>query len=71
MIDRPSPNFDARPPGAAIDMLVIHYTGMETAAAALARLGDPAARVSAHYVIDEDGAVLALVDETMRAWHAG
>jgi N-acetylmuramoyl-L-alanine amidase len=52
-------------------MLVLHYTGMETAAAALERLCDPDAGVSAHYVIDEDGTVHRLVDESRRAWHAG
>lgn len=52
-------------------MLVLHYTGMPTAAAALARLCDPAAKVSAHYLIDEDGAVTLLVPEAERAWHAG
>lgn len=66
-----SPNFDDRPPGAKIDMLVLHYTGMTDAGAALERLCDPAARVSAHYLIDEDGAVHQLVDEDRRAWHAG
>ena len=71
MIERPSPNFDARPTGRPIDMLVIHYTGMQSAAAALARLGDPGSKVSAHYVIDEDGSVIRLVDEANRAWHAG
>ena len=60
-----------RPPGRAIDTLVLHYTGMPSAAAALARLCDPAARVSAHYLIDEDGSVVALVPEEARAWHAG
>ncbi len=69
--DHPSPNHGPRPDGAAIDMLVLHYTGMTSAAAALERLRDPAAKVSAHYLIDEDGAVLRLVDETRRAWHAG
>ena len=67
----PSPNFDARPAGMPVDMLVIHYTGMESAEDAMARLQDPAAGVSAHYLIDEDGAVYRLVDEEMRAWHAG
>ena len=67
---RPSPNQDDRG-GAAVDMLVLHYTGMQTAEAALARLCDPAARVSAHYAIDEDGTVYALVPEARRAWHAG
>lgn len=66
-----SPNFDERPAGAPIDMLVLHYTGMESAAAALERLCDPATKVSAHYIIDEDGQVTALVDEGKRAWHAG
>ena len=69
--DLPSPNFDDRPVGQAIDMLVLHYTGMTNARAALDRLIDPAAQVSAHYLIDEDGSVVRLVDETKRAWHAG
>jgi N-acetylmuramoyl-L-alanine amidase len=66
-----SPNADDRPVGCAIDTLILHYTGMPTAAAALARLRDPGAKVSAHYVIDEDGAVVQLVAEERRAWHAG
>jgi N-acetylmuramoyl-L-alanine amidase len=68
---RPSPNHDARPAGVAVDILLLHYTGMPSAAAALDRLCDPAAKVSAHYGIDEDGTVWALVDEDRRAWHAG
>lgn len=67
----PSPNADDRPAGAAVDHLVLHYTGMRSAAAAIARLRDPAARVSAHYVVDADGRVTALVPEALRAWHAG
>ncbi len=54
-----------------IDHLVLHYTGMKTCAAAVARLRDPVAKVSSHYVVDEDGTVYALVGEDMRAWHAG
>jgi N-acetylmuramoyl-L-alanine amidase len=71
MILRPSPNHDARPAGAVVDTLVLHYTGMATAEEALARLGDAAAKVSAHYLIEESGAVTALVAEDRRAWHAG
>lgn len=67
----PSPNFDARAPGKEIDILLIHYTGMRNGDAALDRLQDPTARVSAHYMIEEDGRVFALVDEAARAWHAG
>ncbi|GAA0619179.1 N-acetylmuramoyl-L-alanine amidase [Brevundimonas kwangchunensis] len=67
--DAPSPNFDSRraPP----DMLVLHYTGMQSAEAAVARLRDSEAKVSAHYVVDEDGSILRLVPEERRAWHAG
>jgi len=66
-----SPNHDARPVVGAIDMLVLHYTGMISAEAALARLCDPEAKVSAHYMIDEDGVLFPLVPEDRRAWHAG
>lgn len=69
-VARPSPNQDERG-GAAIDMLVLHYTGMPTAEAALERLCDPKARVSAHYAIDEGGTIHAMVPEARRAWHAG
>ena len=70
LVALPSPNFDDRV-GAPIDMLVLHYTGMPSGEAALARMCDPAAKVSAHYMIDENGTVHALVPEAMRAWHAG
>ena len=71
MIERPSPNHEPRPSGKAIDMLVLHYTGMADTGEALRRLCAPAAKVSAHYLIDEDGAVYRLVAEDRRAWHAG
>jgi N-acetylmuramoyl-L-alanine amidase len=67
----PSPNHDQRPPGVRPSLLILHYTGMSSGQAAITRLRDPAARVSAHYVIDENGSVLALVPEERRAWHAG
>jgi len=72
--DRPSPNHDSRgePPNVRpINMLVLHYTGMQSAAAALGRLCDPAARVSSHYVVEEDGTLWRLVPELRRAFHAG
>ncbi len=71
VIKRPSPNHDARPPGQVVDVLVMHYTGMRTAEAALARLCDPASKVSSHYTVDEDGTIYAHVPENARAWHAG
>lgn len=71
ILDRPSPNHDARPDGQAVDTLVLHYTGMASGEAALARLCDPDAKVSAHYCIEEDGRIFALVAEDRRAWHAG
>jgi N-acetylmuramoyl-L-alanine amidase len=64
-----SPNRDVRQ--LPVSLLVLHYTGMRSAAEALERLCDPAAKVSAHYLIDEDGTVHSLVDEAQRAWHAG
>lgn len=90
IIERPSPNYDARK--RPIDLVVLHYTGMHDAVTALKRLGDaaplaghypgpwqasdidpttPLARVSAHYVVAEQGAVYRLVQEAHRAWHAG
>jgi len=68
-IDAPSPNFDERT--LPISMIVLHYTGMQDARSAIDRLRDPEAKVSAHYVVGEDGKVLQLVDEADRAWHAG
>lgn len=65
-----SPNFNDRD-GVPVDMLVLHYTGMRTAQDALDRLCDPAAEVSAHFMIDEDGSLHTLVAEADRAWHAG
>ncbi len=64
-----SPNFDERT--AAPDIILLHYTGMADAESALARLRDPAAKVSCHYVVLEDGRILQLVPEDKRAWHAG
>lgn len=64
-----SPNFDDRE--RAISCIVLHYTGMETGSAAIARLCDPAAKVSSHYVVDEAGVIYKLVEEEKRAWHAG
>jgi len=66
-----SPNFDNRADNQAPGMVLLHYTGMETAEAALVRLQDPEAKVSAHYLIDEAGKCFALVPEFERAWHAG
>lgn len=69
MIESPSPNFDDR--ALPISMLVLHYTGMEDAGSAIARLRDPDAKVSCHYLVAEDGTILRMVDEGKRAWHAG
>jgi N-acetylmuramoyl-L-alanine amidase len=68
-IERPSPNFDERQ--LPVSMIVLHYTGMPDAEGALDRLTSPEAQVSCHYLVDEDGAIYRLVDESKRAWHAG
>jgi N-acetylmuramoyl-L-alanine amidase len=69
VIDTPSPNFDERK--LPVSMLVLHYTGMKDAESAIARLADPEAGVSCHYLVTEEGRVRRMVDETRRAWHAG
>jgi N-acetylmuramoyl-L-alanine amidase len=69
IIPAPSPNFDARP--TPPDMIVLHYTGMPSGEEALERLRDPGAKVSAHYLVEEDGRIFSLVAEERRAWHAG
>jgi N-acetylmuramoyl-L-alanine amidase len=68
---RPSPNHGERRDGRRPDMLILHYTGMPTAAGALARLCDATSGVSCHYLVFEDGRILQLVPEARRAWHAG
>ena len=67
---RPSPNLDERKDGEP-DMILIHYTGMQSGQAALERLTTAASKVSAHYVVFEDGRIVQCVPEAMRAWHAG
>lgn len=69
--ERPSPNCGPRRGGAAPDLVILHYTNMPSAEAALERLCDPAAQVSAHYLIEPSGLVWRLVAEDQRAWHAG
>ncbi|MBU6396669.1 MAG: N-acetylmuramoyl-L-alanine amidase [Rhodospirillales bacterium] len=69
MIFEPSPNADER--DGDISILVMHYTGMPTARSAIDLLKSPKAKVSAHYVVDEDGTIYNLVPEARRAWHAG
>jgi N-acetylmuramoyl-L-alanine amidase len=65
----PSPNHDARQ--FATDILLLHYTGMTSTAEAIERLCDPVAKVSCHYVVEENGNIAQLVPEARRAWHAG
>ena len=69
IIPAPSPNHNERtvPP----DIILLHYTGMETGQGALERLRDPEAKVSSHYLVEEDGRIFSLVAEERRAWHAG
>ena len=71
IIKNPSPNFENRPPGVSVNLLLFHYTGMKSASEAIARLCNPNSKVSAHYLIDEGGNIFSLVEENKRAWHAG
>lgn len=65
-----SPSHEPRA-GCDLDMLVLHYTGMASGREALARLCDPASKVSAHYLVEEDGTIIKLIAESRRAFHAG
>jgi N-acetylmuramoyl-L-alanine amidase len=68
-IDRPSPNHDART--RPVSMVVLHYTDMLSSEEAVARLCDPEAKVSCHYLVTKTGEVVRMVPEERRAWHAG
>lgn len=67
----PSPNFGERRGGLRPSLVVIHFTAMSSCAASRDRLCDAQAEVSAHWLIDRDGSAEQLVDEALRAWHAG
>ncbi|MET0546816.1 MAG: N-acetylmuramoyl-L-alanine amidase [Caulobacterales bacterium] len=71
IVDAFSPNVNPRPEGVAPSLVVLHYTGMIDGPTAIKRLRDPEAKVSCHYVVEEDGRIFRLADETQRAWHAG
>ena len=68
---RPSPNHGERRGNRAPDLLLLHYTGMDTAKAAIDWLCNPDAGVSCHYLVDEAGNIVQMVEEGRRAWHAG
>jgi N-acetylmuramoyl-L-alanine amidase len=67
----PSANYGDRRHNRTPDMIVLHYTGMESAEGALVRLCKAGTEVSAHYVVLEDGRIVQCVPEALRAWHAG
>ncbi|WP_274628331.1 N-acetylmuramoyl-L-alanine amidase [Arvimicrobium flavum] len=68
---RVSPNFGQRRESIRTDMIILHYTGMKSGAAAESWLCDPASEVSSHYLVHEDGRIVQMVRESDRAWHAG
>ncbi|MCY4186172.1 MAG: N-acetylmuramoyl-L-alanine amidase [Rhodobacteraceae bacterium] len=67
----PSPNYSQRRDNRNPSLIVIHYTAMATYELALERLCSPIHEVSSHYLITEKGKVYQLVQDEMRAWHAG
>ena len=66
-----APNIEPRRNGRAVDMLILHYTGMASASAARELLCSASSGVSCHYLVDEQGLITQMVGEEMRAWHAG
>lgn len=71
LIDHPSPNFESHRGVSTPSLVILHYTGMTNGTLALKRLCDAASKVSAHYLVEEDGRIFRMVDEKHRAWHAG
>lgn len=71
MLDHPSPNFNERPLGTAIDTIVLHATVFESLDQVIRHFSDPQRQVSAHFTIDKDGSIVSHVAENKRAWHAG
>ncbi|HYD19064.1 MAG TPA: N-acetylmuramoyl-L-alanine amidase [Patescibacteria group bacterium] len=69
--NKSSPNFDDRAKDSKIEIIVVHYTSMDSTQAVLDKFADPASKVSSHYLIAENGDIYALVPEDKRAWHAG
>jgi N-acetylmuramoyl-L-alanine amidase len=67
----PAANVEARHGVKQPSLLILHYTGMPSAAKAIDWLSRAESRVSCHYVIDEKGRITQMVPEAMRAWHAG
>lgn len=67
----PTPNHGERRGFLRPEYVILHYTGMPTAEGAIALLRDPKTEVSSHYVIEENGRVIQLAQESRRAWHAG
>jgi N-acetylmuramoyl-L-alanine amidase len=70
-LSHPSPNFNERPKGIAVDTIVLHATVLNTLHEVVDKFADPESQVSAHYTIDRDGTVVQHVAEDQRAWHAG
>jgi N-acetylmuramoyl-L-alanine amidase len=66
-----SPNVEARRDNTKPSMLILHYTGMDDAQRACDWLCNPKSKVSCHYLVDEVGVITQMVDEGLRAWHAG
>ncbi|MBA3725587.1 MAG: N-acetylmuramoyl-L-alanine amidase [Armatimonadetes bacterium] len=71
MLRRDSPNFDARPPGLAVDTIVLHATVFDTLEETCSHFENPESQVSTHYTVDRDGTVVQHVDESRSAFHAG
>ncbi|MFO1033905.1 MAG: N-acetylmuramoyl-L-alanine amidase [Hyphomicrobiales bacterium] len=66
-----SPNVEPRASGAGVRYLILHYTGMSSAALAVDWLCRSESRVSCHYLVDDAGKIFQMVNEELRAWHAG
>lgn len=63
------PNYASRN-GVDIDTIILHNTE-GSSGSAIARFQNSAEQVSAHFIVDRDGELIQMVDESMTAWHSG
>ena len=67
-----SPNYDRKKRVInSIQVIVIHYTGMQSERESIEKLVNPSSKVSSHYLINRKGRVFNLVQDRLVAWHAG
>ena len=67
-----SPNYDKKKRALnLVKFIIFHYTGMQSERVSIKRLCNPISKVSSHYLINQKGKIIRLVQDKYVAWHAG